>query len=73
MKKRLEYWLIYFETIHPDQDETKTRRSKMEANETRPRRDCLKHFVQDPDEAESLNTFSFETEIRPRLTSFTGV
>ena len=69
--------LLYLKTTNPDQDETETRLSKIEANETRPRRDCLKifHPRRDRDETtskivyetESLGTFSLETETRPRL------
>ena len=59
--------------------------SKIEANMTRPRRDCLKifikvktekrqlpNFVRDWDKTENLGTFSYETETRLRLSSFTG-
>ena len=73
--------LLFLKTTHTDQDETKTRLNKIEANETetetrlsekfssetRPRRDNLQNFVRDRDETESLGTFSLETETRPRL------
>ena len=36
--------LLYLKTTNPNQDETETRLSKIEANETRPRRDYLKNF-----------------------------
>ena len=59
---------------HPDQDETETRLSKIEANEMRPRlkifhprRDNLQNFERDQDETENLGTFSLKTETRPRL------
>ena len=46
---------------------TKTRQSKIEANETRLkifhlRQDNIQSFVQDRDETESLGTFSIKTE-----------
>ena len=68
---------------HLDQDTTKTRLIKIEANrtrpggdfpsfETRPRRDKFQNLVRDRDETESLGTFSLKTKTRPRLSSFTA-
>ena len=64
--------LSNLKTTDPDQDKTETRLSKIEANEMRPRQDCLKNFhprrdnlqnlIREWDETESLGTFSLETE-----------
>ena len=47
--------LLFFKTTHPDQDETETRLSKIEANETRPRQDCLKNFHPGRDQDETTS------------------
>ena len=60
--------LISLKTTHPGHDQTKTRLSKIETDETRPRQDCLKICIRNET---SLGTFSLETETRPRLSSFT--
>ena len=79
MKKFFYIGLILLKSIHPVQDETEMRLSKIKEKETRPRKDCLKncHPRQNRDKTssrflyktESLGIFSLET--RPRLSSFT--
>ena len=43
-KKTVNFAQFCLKTTHPDQDETKTRLNKIEANKARPRQDCLKFF-----------------------------
>ena len=43
-KKTMNLAKFCLKTTNPDQDETETRLSKIEANKTRPRRDCPKKF-----------------------------
>ena len=71
-KKTVNLAKFCLKNTHSDQDKTKTRLSKFEANETRPRRDCPKIFQLRRDreetsskilyETESLSIFSLETE-----------
>ena len=68
MKKIIEFWLYCFlKTTHPDQDETETRLSKIEANETRPRWDCLKIFHPRRHRDETTLKILYETGTRPRV------
>ena len=79
MKKFFYIGLILLKSIHPVQDETEMRLSKIKEKETRPRKDCLKncHPRQNRDKTssrflyktKSLGIFSLET--RSRLSSFT--
>ena len=74
--------LLFFKNTHPDQDETewnwskqdktRTKMSQNLSSETRSRWDKFHNFVRHREETESLSTFSLETEMRPRLLSFTG-
>ena len=59
--------LLFLKTTHTDQDETKTRLNKIEANETRPRRDCLKIFHPRRDRDETTSKILSETGTRPRV------
>ena len=54
--------LLYLKTTNPDQDETETRLSKIEANETRPGQDyptVPKYFIRD--ETSSKNLYEVAT------------
>ena len=69
MKKMIEHWLNFlFKPTHPDQDET--RLSKIQANKTRPRQDCLKHFQPRQDYFQNFVRDWDKTETRPKLSSF---
>ena len=54
-KKTVNLARFCLKNTHPDQDETETRLSKIEANKTRPRRDCPKkfHLRRDRDEKQA--------------------
>ena len=43
-KKTVNLAKFCLKNTHPDQNETETRLSKIEANETRPRQNCPKNF-----------------------------
>ena len=62
-KKNCIFGSISLKTTHPDQDETNTRLSKIEANETKLGRECLKNIKlrQDRDETSSKILYATET------------
>ena len=59
--------LLFFKTTLPDQFETETRVSKIEANKMRPRQDCLKNFHPRQDRDETTSKILFKTGTRPRV------
>ena len=56
-KKTVNLAKFCLKNTHPDQNETETRLSKIEANETRPRQDCLKNFHSRQDRDEKTEKF----------------
>ena len=66
-KKTVNLAKFCLKTAHPDQDETKTCLSKIEANETRPRQDCPKTFHLRRDRDETSSKILYEMEPRPKV------
>ena len=66
-EKDLLFGFISWKSTHPGKDETEMRLSKMEANEARPRRDCLKIFHPRRDRDETRSKILYETETRPKV------
>ena len=68
MKKMIEYWLNFFWKLHI---QIRTRQwqdwAKFQANETRPRQDCLKNFHQRRDRNETTSKIFYATRTKLRV------
>ena len=59
--------ICFLKTAHPYEDETETKLSKIEANKTRQRQDCLKNFHPRRDRGMTSSKILYETGTRPRV------